>query len=302
MITDNVHGKAKQYLEEKGFTVSQIKTPKASELIEKVKGYDAIILRSATKLREDVLKQLQDLKVIGRAGAGLDNIDLSFAKEKNIPVYNSPFAHAVSVAEHAFSLLLAITKYIPMADKTMKEGKWLKKQYKNNEVRGKTLGIIGFGHIGEEIAKRALAFEMKIVVFDVVEQCIDNAKKLGGNIAKGVDEMLPAVDYLTLHIPLNQHTRHMLHKENMKLMKKNAIIINTSRGKVINQDDLVEILQSGSIKGAALDVFKDEPINEGDPILELENVVLTPHIASSTEENQAVAALTVAEKIATFFD
>ncbi|MFX0101742.1 MAG: hydroxyacid dehydrogenase [Candidatus Hodarchaeota archaeon] len=301
LITDNIDEKARIFLEKKGFEVTVSPTLPKEELVEELKKYDAVMVRSATKLKSDVLNGNSSLKSIGRAGAGLDNIDLNLAKEKGIEVFNSPSAHAVSVAEHTIALMLAITKHIPKADKTMKEGKWLKKKLGSNEVREKTLGIIGFGNIGQEVAKRALAFGMKIIVFDVIESCISKAKEIGCDIGESVDSLIPVVDYLTLHVPHNDHTHHLINKERLQKLKDNAIIINTARGKVIDQDALVEILKEGKIKGAALDVFRDEPIKPDDPILKLENVILTPHIASSTKENQIAAALIVAEKIADYF-
>lgn len=300
-ITDNINEKARIFLEEEGFNVTVSPTLSKEELSEEIKKYDGIMVRSATKLKGDLLKGAASLKCIGRAGAGLDNIDLDLAKGMGIQVFNSPSAHAVSVAEHAFALMLAITKHIPKADKTMKEGQWLKKKLGSNEVRAKTIGIIGFGNIGQEVAKRALAFGMKVIAFDVIDSCIAKAKEMGCEVVDNVDALIPEVDYLTLHVPHNEHTHHLINKGNLQELKENAIIINTARGKIIDQDALVEILRDGKIKGAALDVFRDEPVNPDDPILKLENVILTPHIASSTKENQIAAALIVAEKIAGHF-
>ncbi|MHA1793563.1 MAG: hydroxyacid dehydrogenase [Promethearchaeota archaeon] len=300
-ITDNVNEKARLHLEDKGFHVVQEPTPSKDELIDKIKEYDAIIVRSATKLREEVLKNAVKLKIIGRAGAGLDNIDLEYAKANNIKVVNSPFAHAISVAEHTMALLLAITRQIPRADKAMKEGKWIKKKLGSVEIRGKVLGIIGFGHIGREFALRAKAFGMNIIVHDVVPDSIQAAKDMGFTVVDDINKLLPNLDYLSLHVPYNQATHHLIDASRLSSLKKSAIIINTSRGKVIDQDALVDILREGKIKGAALDVFKEEPVSPDDPILKLDNIVLTPHIASSTVENQQEAAYTVAKEIANFF-
>lgn len=297
LVTDDASSKAKAVLEAAGFTVKQVPTPRPEALAAELDGMDGIIVRSATKLTAAVLEQAS-LKIIGRAGAGLDNIDMNAAKRLGITVVNSPFAHAVSVAEHTMAMLLAITKCIPAADKSMKEGKWLKKLYENNEVRGKALGIIGSGHVGVEVAKRALAFGMRVVSFDVVKTCVEEATRVGCEAVPSIDDMIRQVDYLTLHVPLNEHTRHLINKERLAAMKPSAIIINTSRGEVIDQAALVEALAAKRIKGAALDVFATEPVDPADPILRLDNVVLTPHIASSTAENQEAAAVIVAEEIA----
>ncbi|MHA1699628.1 MAG: hydroxyacid dehydrogenase, partial [Promethearchaeota archaeon] len=261
---------------------------------------DAIIVRSATKLNKEIIDAAKQLKIIGRAGAGLDNIDLDFAKEKGIKVVNSPTAHAVSVAEHTMALLLAITKFIAIADKTMKEGKWLKKQFKNKEICGKILGIVGMGNIGQQVAIRASAFGMKVMFFDVLDECIEKGKELGCKAVESLDDLIAEVDYLTLHVPYNKKTHHLINAERIAKLKPTAILINTSRGKVIDQDALVKALEERRFAGAALDVFREEPVKPDDPILQLDNVVLTPHIASSTEENQVKAALIVAEKIADY--
>lgn len=301
LITDNVNEKAAAYLKGKGFEVTTVPTQDPGVLAGLLPGYHGIIVRSATKLRKELLETLPDLKIIGRAGAGLDNIDVAFAKDKGIEIVNSPMAHAVSVAEHAMALMLSITRNIPKADAAMKAGKWIKKQLKSNEVRGKVLGIIGFGNIGQQVARRALAFGMKVYTYDVVPACNEISEEMGCTVSEEINEMLPFIDYLTLHVPHNKHTHHLLDAKRISLLKVGAILINTSRGKVIDQDALVDALQQGTIRGAALDVFKEEPIPQGDPILELDNVILTPHIASATVETQELAATTVAEEIANFF-
>ncbi len=300
LLTDGVSDRAKTYLEGKGFSVTVMPTPK-DDIVQKMTGFDGVVVRSATKITRNVMENMPGLKIIGRAGAGLDNIDVECAKERGIKIVNSPYAHAVSVAEHAFALLLAITKFIPAADTSMKAGKWLKKEYENNEVRGKILAILGFGHIGVELAKRAVAFGMDVIAYDVVKESLDMARKMGCKVIDDLDSLLAEADYISLHVPLNKHTTRMIDAKRLGKMKAGAIIINTSRGGVIDQAALVDCLKKRKIKGAALDVFETEPVAHGDPILALDNVVLTPHIASSTEENQVAAALVVAEDIAKFF-
>ncbi|MHA1680941.1 MAG: hydroxyacid dehydrogenase [Promethearchaeota archaeon] len=297
LITDNVNGIAAEILAAKGYEVDQVPTLKGEDLIKKIDGYSAIIVRSATKITREVLDSAPDLRVIGRAGAGLDNIDLPAAKERNIRVINTPNAHAVSVAEHVMALMLAVTRNIPKADKAMKEGKWIKKQLKSNEIRGKKLGIIGFGNVGQEVASRAISFGMKVYTYDVVAACNEISEEMGCEVTLDLDSLLPDLDYLTLHVPYNKYTHHLINSGRLGVLKTGCIIINTSRGKVIDQEALVDVLKSGKVRGAGLDVFREEPVKPEDPILKLDNVVLTPHIASSTAETQILAAKTVAEEI-----
>lgn len=263
------------------------------DLVGKIKGYAAIIIRSKPNVTAEVIKA-SSLKVIGRAGVGLDNVDLEAAKENGIEVVNSPEASTISVAEHVFGLMLAIVRKIPHGDRHVREGKWERKNFIGNELYGKTIGIIGFGRIGREVAQRAYAFGMIILAYDPVithEDARENNAKLAE-----LDELLKNSDIVTLHVPLTDSTRGLINAEKFKLMKDSAIIINTARGPVIDEKALIKALKDGQISGAALDVYENEP-PEGSELLKLENVVLVPHIAASTDEAQKNAGMVVVDKI-----
>jgi D-3-phosphoglycerate dehydrogenase len=298
LITDDVHESCAEALRSKGCRVTVKPSLTKDELIEAVKEYDAIIVRGRTRLTRGVIMEAQSLKVIGRAGVGLDNIDLKAASEKGIKVVASPQASTVAVAEATMALILALARMIPEANKTLKEGLWLKGKFMGFELRGKLLGIIGFGRIGKAVAKRALAFDMKVMVYDV-RDVREEAENMGVKVATTLEELLRESDIITLHIPLNESTRHMIGEREISLMKRGAVIINTSRGGIIDTKALLKALKEGKLAGAALDVFENEPpkTEEEWELIRLPNVVVTPHIASQTWEAQVAAASMIAEEV-----
>ena len=298
LITDDVHESCAEVLKSKGCFVTVKPSLTRDELIKAVKEYDAIIVRGRTRLTKDVIMEAQSLKVIGRAGVGLDNIDIKAASEKGIKVVASPQASTVAVAEATMALILALARMIPEANRTLKEGLWLKNKFVGFELRGKVLGIIGFGRIGKAVAKRALAFEMKVIAYDI-RDVREEAESMGVKVATTLEELLRESDIVTLHIPLNESTRHMIGEREISLMKRGAIIVNTSRGGIINTRALLKALKEGKLAGAALDVFENEPpkTEEEWELIRLPNVVVTPHIASQTREAQIAAGLMIAEEV-----
>jgi len=265
-----------------------------AELLEEIGQYEAVVVRSATKIRADAIARADRLKVIGRAGAGLDNIDVVAAQERGIQVVNCPDANTRAVAEHTLALILGLARRLPRADMSMKEGRWEKSQLLGTGLAGKTLGIIGFGRIGREVAIRAQAFGMKVLV---------NQRRPTPELnlearVEAVDlvELLKRSDFVTLHVPAKPETERLIGLEQLALMKPTAYLINTARGSVIDENDLLEALDKGLIAGAALDVFASEPAIDS-KLAQHARVVATPHIAASTEDAQTLAATTVAEKI-----
>jgi D-3-phosphoglycerate dehydrogenase / 2-oxoglutarate reductase len=266
----------------------------ADELLQVIGDYDALIVRGRTKVTPAVFKAGEKLKVVGRAGVGVDNIDLPAAKECNVMVVNSPYATTVAVAELAMALLLSLARETPRADSAMKAGKWLKKDLEGVELYRKTLGIIGFGRIGSTVARRAEAFEMHTVCSD--PKVTPDSENLYGCTSMSLDELLAQSDFITIHVPLNAVTRGMIGREQFALMKDGVRIVDVSRGGVIDQDALLEALESGKVAAAALDVFPTEPPGLT-PLAAHPRVICTPHIGAQTVEAQQRAAYDIASEI-----
>ncbi|VVB52426.1 Glyoxylate reductase [uncultured archaeon] len=271
---------------------------KPDELIQKIPDYEAIVVRSGTKVTAEVIAAGKKLKIIGRAGVGLDNIDMDAAKKHKLEIANSPEASTISVAEHAFALLLSTARWIPQAHASMMKGEWDRKNFNGTELSEKTLGIIGFGRIGREVAIKAKAFNMNILTYDP-KGTHEAAAEYGAKLVE-VEELLAKSDFITLHLPSLPETKKFINSERIGLMKKNAILVNTSRGSVIDEAALYDALKNKKIKAAALDVYEQEPPKES-PLLTLPNIVLTPHQAGSTDEAQRRAGTVVIDKIHNFF-
>jgi D-3-phosphoglycerate dehydrogenase len=255
---------------------------------------DALIVRSAVNVNSEVLRHAGKLRVIGRAGVGVDNIDLEAATKAGIAVMNTPGANAVAVAEHTLALMLALARFIPRADATTRAGKWEKKSLQGTELRGKTLGIIGLGRIGIEVARRAKAFEMKIMAHDPFVAA-GVARELEIQLAD-LDQIYAAADYLSLHVGLTPQTTGMINEQSLKKMKKGTRLVNCARGELVEEAALAAALQSKHVGGAALDVFTEEP-PKSSPLLGLENVIMTPHIAGSTNEAQDAVGVQIASQV-----
>lgn len=255
----------------------------AEALSEIIDNYDAVIVRGRTKITDEVLSSTENLKVVGRMGVGVDNIDLNAAKSKGVTVVNAPVATTVSVAELTIGLMLSLIRGIPKANSGMNAGEWLKKELKGTELYQKTLGVIGFGHIGEAVGRRALAFDMKVIACDPVRPKAEI--KAAGAIPVSLDKLVEQADIITMHIPHIKATHYLLNADTFKAMKNGVKIICAARGGVIDQSALLSALESGKVAGAALDVFEKEPPGE-DPLVMHPNVICTPHIGAQTEEAQ----------------
>ena len=267
----------------------------ADELLEKIGEYDALVVRSGTKVDAEVIERGSRLKIIGRAGIGVDNIDVETATRKGIMVANVPESNIISAAEHTMALMLAAARRVPAASTSLAEGRWDRSSFKGVELYGKTLGIIGLGRIGALVAERASGFGMSLVGYDPFISS-QKAKHLGVELKPTVEELLEISDFVTLHVPITVETRHMLGAEQLAHCKKGAIIVNVARGGVIDEDALVEAIREGRIGGAALDVFEREPPGES-PLCRMKEVVATPHLGASTSEAQFKAGVAIAEQI-----
>ena len=256
--------------------------------------YDAIVIRSATKLTAELLEGAVRLKVIGRAGVGVDNVDVDAATRRGIVVANAPESTVVSAAEHAIGLLVALARHIPQAHASLKQGRWERSSYGGIELEGKTLGVLGFGRIGQQVARRAVGLGMRVVAYDPFV-ARDRFRELGVERADSADDVLGGADFLTLHLPLSEETRGFLDAGALAKMRPGARLVNAARGELVDEDALLDALRSGQLGGAALDVFSTEPYLG--PLLELDNVVVTPHLAASTEEAQDRAGVIVAEQV-----
>jgi len=277
------------------FQVDVELNPKPDDLAGRIGAYDALIVRSATSVSAGLLEHAGNLKVIGRAGTGVDNVDVAAATRRGIIVANAPGSNMVAAAEHAFGLLLAIARNIPQAHAALTEGRWERKRFGGVELADKVLGVVGFGRIGQLVATRARAFEMRVVVFDPFVSA-ERCRELQVSSAS-LENLLLQADFVTLHAPLTPETRHLIDAERLHLMKPGVRIVNAARGDLVDLDALAGALRSGQVAGAALDVFPEEPYTAG-PILGLDNVVVTPHLGASTQEAQDRAGVIVAEQVA----
>jgi D-3-phosphoglycerate dehydrogenase len=266
-----------------------------SELAEIIDRYDAIVVRSATKLTADLIERAAKLKVIGRAGVGVDNVDVEAATRRGIVVANAPESTVVSAAEHTIGLLVALARNIPQAHAALKQGRWERKAYGGIELAGKTLGVLGFGRIGQQVARRAGGLGMRVVAYDPVVSA-DRFRELGVERLETPRDVYAASDFLTLHLPLTAETRGSLDAAAFGQMRQGVRIVNAARGELVDEAALHDALRSGKVAGAALDVFSAEPYSG--PLLELDNVVVTPHLAASTDEAQDRAGVIVAEQVA----
>jgi D-3-phosphoglycerate dehydrogenase len=293
LLTDGLEKEGRVILEKSG-QVDNLKDITAEELLQKIGEYDAVIVRGRTKLTPEVLGAATKLKVAGRAGVGVDNINLEAAKAKGVVVVNSPLATTIAVAELTLGLMLSLIRDIPRADAGLKEGNWLKKELRGTELYSKTLGVIGFGRIGVAVAERARAFGMRVVAYDPALDAGEIRKRGGEPL--GLDGLLAEADIITLHIPLTPVTKNILNTASFEKMKPGVRIICAARGGVIDETALLAALQSGKVAGAALDVFTTEPPGKteltGHP-----RVVGTPHIGAETNEAQVRAAIDISTEV-----
>jgi D-3-phosphoglycerate dehydrogenase len=300
LVASRIHEDGIKLLKSSGVEVTYVEEPPENELVDLIKGHHGLIVRSKPVVTRRVIEAADQLLVIARAGVGVDNIDVEAARERGIEVLNSPEATVTSVAELAVGLMLAVARKIAFSDRKMRAGEWVKKYAEGIELSGKVLGVIGAGRIGSIVARICrFGFNMQVLYYDPVR----NPKLEEETGAKYVtlEEVLKTADIVTIHVPLMPETKHLINEEKLKLMKKTAILINTSRGAVVDTNALVKALREGWIAGAGLDVYEEEPLPPGHPLTTLDNVVLTPHIGASTHEAQARAGVLIAEKVIEFF-
>jgi len=287
----------KIFQETPGIEVDVITGLYPEELKEIIGKYDALVIRSATKVTEDIIMAASNLKVIGRAGIGLDNVDIPVASRQGIVVMNTPYGNTITTAEHTIAMIMALSRNIPQATASLKDGKWEKKKLKGRELFNKTLGLIGAGNIGGIVADRAKGLKMKVIIYDpyIKPETIEELDVESVSLA----ELLKRSDYVTIHTPKTDETKNLINKETLAKMKKGAMLINCARGGIVNEDDLYEALKSGHLWGAAIDVFSTEPPGKN-KLLELNNFICTPHLGASTSEAQVNVARDVAEQIVAY--
>ncbi|HEX7144635.1 MAG TPA: phosphoglycerate dehydrogenase [Gaiellaceae bacterium] len=292
LVREEIAEAGVRLLRDRGFEVD---VDGDSDLAETIGRYDAIIVRSATRVTADLIARADNLKVIGRAGVGIDNVDVEAATRRGIVVANAPESTVISAAEHTIGLLVALTRNIPQAHAALKQGRWERKTYGGVELADKTLGVLGFGRIGQQVARRAAGLGMRVVAYDPFVSR-DRFRELGVERVENQDDVYAAADFLTLHLPLTDETRESLNAHAFGKMRDGVRIVNAARGALVDEADLLDALKSGKVGGAALDVFSTEPYSG--PLLELDNVVVTPHLAASTEEAQDRAGVIIAEQVA----
>lgn len=295
LVTDKINDIAVKILENT-CEVDYKPVLSADELKAIIADYDGLMIRSASKVTKDIIEVAKKLKIVGRAGVGVDNVDLEAATDKGIIVINSPEGNTVAAAEHTIAIMLSMARHIPQADKSVKEGKWERSKLTGTEVFKKTLGLIGLGKIGGWVAKVAISLGMNVIVYDpfVTQEQVEN---MGAKYAKSLDEIWSVVDFLTMHVPKNRETMHLINKNTLNRMKKGVKIINCARGGIIDEAALADAIKEGQVSMAAIDVYDEEPVKDS-PLLHLgDKVVLTPHLGASTEEAQINVAVDVAEQI-----
>jgi len=297
LISDKMDPKAAEIFRQRGVQVDEITGKTKEELIAIIGDYDGLAIRSATKVTKDVLAAAKNLKVIGRAGIGVDNVDIPSASAQGVVVMNTPFGNSITTAEHAIALMFALARQLPEADASTQAGKWEKNRFMGVELTSKVLGLIGAGNIGSIVADRALGLKMKVVAYDPFLSA-ERAVEMGVEKVT-LDELLARADFITLHTPLTDQTRNILSAENLAKTKKGVRIINCARGGLIDEDALKAALDSGHVAGAALDVFVTEPAKES-PLFGTPGFVSTPHLGASTDEAQVNVAIQVAEQMSDF--
>jgi D-3-phosphoglycerate dehydrogenase len=271
-----------------------------TELKERLPQVDILIVRSRTQVNFDLLERARNLKLVLRAGIGLDNVDVLTCTDHGIVVMNAPTGNIVTTAEHALAMIFAVSRHIPQADATLRSGKWEKKQFQGNELRGKTLGLLGLGNIGRTVAERALALGMRVIAHDPYVSPEAAAKQKIHLVE--FDALLSSSDYVSIHVPLLKSTQHLLNEPALKKMKKGAYLINCARGGIVDEKALLEVLATKHLAGAALDVFETEPLPPDSPLLKCTDLVLTPHLGASTDEAQIQVSLEVADQISLYVE
>ena len=295
LICDQVNPMLNEILEKNGLQITYEPEITPEQIQDKIENFEVVIVRSRTKITKDMIDKATKCQIIARVGVGLDNIDQAAAKEKNIRVINAVEGAMNAVAELVIGLMLSLAREIPRADREVRNGNWIKKELMGTELRGKYLGIVGLGNIGKRLGRLARALNMNIIGYDVVPIDEEFSKEVG-LMKADLGTLLASSDYVSLHVPLLDSTKHLINAEKMGTMKNTSRIINTSRGGVIDEDALYEFLKDGKLGGAALDVFEVEPATSNN-LATLPNFISTPHMGAQTKEAQSLAANVIAEKI-----
>lgn len=299
LVSDDLSQRGIEILREGGIEVDRRVGLPAEELRAIIGGYDGLAVRSATKVDGALLAAAERLRVVGRAGVGIDNVDVPAATKRGVVVMNTPGGSSVTVAEQTFAMMLSMLRHIPAATASVKKGLWEKKRFQGREAAGKTLGVIGIGNIGALVVKRAISFGMQAIAFDpfISPQA---AAKLGTTLVP-LEELWSRSDVISLHVPLTAQTRHLVNAETLAKMKKGSYLVNAARGGVVDEEALAAALKIGHLAGAALDVFEKEPPPPDHPLFELENFVCAPHLGASTQEAQEIVAVQLAEQLVAYF-
>ncbi len=295
LICDQVNPVLNEILEKNGLQITYEPEITPEQILGKIENFEVVIVRSRTKITKDMIEKATKCQIIARVGVGLDNIDQTAAKEKNIRVINAVEGAMNAVAELVIGLMLSLAREIPRADREVRNGNWIKKELMGSELRGKYLGIVGLGNIGKRLGRLARALNMNIIGYDVVPIDEEFSSEVG-LMKADLGTLLASSDYVSLHVPLLDSTKHLINAEKMSTMKNTSRIINTSRGGVIDEEALYEFLKDGKLGGAALDVFEVEPATSNN-LATLPNFISTPHMGAQTKEAQSLAANVIAEKI-----
>ncbi|AKU89879.1 phosphoglycerate dehydrogenase [Vulgatibacter incomptus] len=299
LVSDDLSREGIEILERGGLSVDVKVGLKPEELRAIIGEYDGLAVRSATKVTADLLAAAGKLKVVGRAGVGVDNVDLPAATKRGVIVMNTPGGSSVTVAEQTFAMMLSMFRHVPAATASVKQGKWEKKKFQGREAAGKTLGVIGIGNIGAIVVERARAFGMKVIAHDPFISP-EAAAKLGATLVP-LEEIWSSSDVISLHVPLTEQTRHIVNAQTLAKMKPGSYLVNAARGGVVDEVALADALKSGHLAGAALDVFEKEPPAADHPLFALDNFVCAPHLGASTQEAQEIVAVQLAEQMVAFF-
>ena len=299
LISDQVNEKSVASLEAAGFSVTYSPGLKRDDLIKIIPEYNALIVRSSTQADAELISHMKNMEVIGRAGTGIDNIDVNAASRKGILVMNTPGGNTISTAEHTMAMMLALCRNIPQANKSILDGKWDRKKYSGTELRGKTLAILGLGKIGKEVAIRAKSFGMNIIGFDPLLSK-EVASEFGIQL-QSLDEIWPKADIITVHVPMSESTKNLISQSTLAKCKDGVKVLNCARGGIVNESDIVEAIDNGKVSGAAFDVYISEPPDFSNKLLSHPKIVCTPHLGASTEEAQELVAIQIADQIKEYF-
>lgn len=300
LVTELMWEDGIEKLRRKGYSVDYDMelSRKRSELLELVPSYDALIVRNETRVDPELLNAAKNTKVIGRLGVGLDNIDLEAAKARNMPVISAKNANATSVAEYVMAAMMDAYRPLAVADADVRQGNWDRKFFTGYELNNRTLGLIGMGEIAHRVAKRANAFGMHVVGYDPFVTPFDHIlAETGVRPVETLEKLLHESDFVSVHVPLTKVTKHMINRDNFSLMKPHAYVINSARGGIVHEQDLVEAVQSEKIAGAYLDVLEKEPVQKDAPLAQVESIRLSPHIAGLTDESQSRTAMLIAQEV-----